>query len=534
MKKTTLLLLVILMSSTFVSAGTGWYSDYVKINVNGAGTSNPPAGWYWIGGDPSYATQLQGTNLGTVSTLAIEGCDMKYWSDTQDRTGGYLYYKIMSADGSTQVVAPVQTAWVQTALGGNNYQGTLASNLNILSGLVYGTTYQLQIWAQSTGSGQGDSYLSNNAANYVATFTVNSTANMAGTYTVGTNPGASFSSLSAAINAINSATILGNITLLISSDITESANFGLAANFGTYTLTIRPDADANRTITFTQATANSGPYGHFVIGVATGNLNSTLTDAMVVAQNNVTINGYAVNGSTRRLTFTTQAAALAGSTLINVIGGCTGTTIQNCILNDQSSTAAKCIYINQFKGTSADVSPANTLISNNIITANDQTITATGGYGVQCSRSGSATTKITGLQILNNLITASGTGIAISYCNGATITGNEIKIEKANSTSGGYGINLVSSIGDINIVANKFSETSTTKSSSTVDTYSIIVSANASNPFNANIYNNLFSGIDRKATGATTINQAYIGDIGYGTTKIYNNTLLTDKQFRHE
>ena len=295
---------------------------------------------------------------------------------------------------------------------------------------------------------------------------------------------------------------------------------------GTNTLTIRPDADVNRTITFTQAIANSGPYGHFVIGVATANLNSTLTDAMVIAQNNVTIDGFAMGGSTRRLNLTTSAAALAGSCILNILGGSSGATIKNCILNNQSSTAAKCIYINQFKGTTADVSPANTIISNNIIIANDQTITATGGYGIQCSRSGSATTKITGLQILNNLITASGTGIAISYCNGATITGNEIKIEKANSTSGGYGINLVSSTGDINIIANKFTETSTTKNSSTVDTYSIIVSANASNPFNANIYNNFFSGIDRKATGATTINQAYIGDIGYGTTKIYNNTFF--------
>lgn len=65
-------------------AATGWFSDYIKLNVNGNGVS-APTGWYWIGTDPSYATQFDAANLGTVTSLILDGADMKYWSDTQDR-----------------------------------------------------------------------------------------------------------------------------------------------------------------------------------------------------------------------------------------------------------------------------------------------------------------------------------------------------------------------------------------------------------------------------------------------------------------
>jgi len=113
---------------------------------------------------------LNGANLGTVSSLTI-GSDMKYWSDSQDRTGGAFYFKIMSADNSTEVIAPVEVIWVQSALGGNDYQGLASTTTNVLAGLANSTTYKLHVWAKNWGSNQGDSWLSNSGANYVATFT---------------------------------------------------------------------------------------------------------------------------------------------------------------------------------------------------------------------------------------------------------------------------------------------------------------------------------------------------------------------------
>ncbi len=346
---------------------------------------------------------------------------------------------------------------------------------------------------------------------------------MSGTYKVGTTQGADYASLSAAVAAINAATIQGDIILEITSDITEAANFGLAKDLGVYKITIRPDADENRTVTFTQTTGNTGPWGHFVIGCATENLNTALSDVTVVATNNITFDGYAVGGTTRRLKFETPELAMTGSAPINILGGSSNITIKNCIINNQSSgTGPMGIYIVQFKGTTLDVSPNNVLIENNVISSRNQTVS---GYGIRCNRSGTATTRITGLQIKNNLITASGTGIEVYYCNGVTITNNEIKVQKGTTTGSGIGVWLRGTTGDMYVTANKFTElVSVQTGTGTYATQGILTGATSTNPFNVHIYNNTFSGINRSVAGPANLNQSYIADIGYGTTNIYNNT----------
>ncbi len=346
----------------------------------------------------------------------------------------------------------------------------------------------------------------------------------AGVYKVGSTSGADFTLLSQAIDAINAATITGDVVLEITSDITEPTNFGLAKNLGGYKLTIRPDADADRTITFTQTAGNVGPYGHFVIGCATGNLGSALSDGTVVATDSVTIDGYAVGGSTRRLKFETPVAAMSGSAIFNIVGGCNKITIKNCTLNNQSSGSSPMgIYINQFKGAALiDASPQNVLVSNNIINTVNQTVS---GYGVRCNRSGSATTKITGLQVIDNTITVSGTGIEVYYCNGVMVSGNEIKVQKGTTTGSGIGVWLRGSAGDMYVKGNKFTQlVSVQTGTGTYATQGILTGATSSIPFNVNIFNNTFSGINRSVTGPAALNQSYIADIGYGTTKIYHNT----------
>lgn len=172
MKKITFILTCVLLVSSFAYGATGWFQDYVLIDKNSSGTS----GYYWIGGDPSFGTELNNYDFGVVSALVITGCDMKYWSDTQDRLGGAFYYKIMNADNSTEIVAPVENIWNQASIGGNDYQGTLnAQAINLLAGLAKNTTYKLHVWAKSWGTGQGDSWLTNNSNNYVATFTTDNT-----------------------------------------------------------------------------------------------------------------------------------------------------------------------------------------------------------------------------------------------------------------------------------------------------------------------------------------------------------------------
>ncbi|MFM2291122.1 MAG: hypothetical protein RIS29_935 [Bacteroidota bacterium] len=165
MKKTTLLLVILLYCSS-IHAATGWYQDYILFSIN-----NGSNAYYWIGDNPSFGTQLDGNNFGTISTLRITGCDMKYWGTNADRTGGAYYYKIMDASNSTQIVSATEILWTHNAIGGNDFRGTSSTTIDLLSNLSPGTTYKLHIWAKSWGSSQGDSWLSNGGSDYVATFT---------------------------------------------------------------------------------------------------------------------------------------------------------------------------------------------------------------------------------------------------------------------------------------------------------------------------------------------------------------------------
>jgi len=362
----------------------------------------------------------------------------------------------------------------------------------------------------------------------MASFAATAT-NMAGTYKVGSAVGANFALLSSAIDSLNVATITGDVVLEITSDITEPTNFGLAKDMGTFKLTIRPDADANRTVTFSQALGNVSPYGHFVIGYPTAGLALAYADASVIATNNVTIDGYAVGGSTKRLKFTTTTDALVGSVLISIVGGCTGTTIQNCILDNVSTGSnPRCIYLIQYMGSALvsplDVSPINTLIQNNDIIAVPSLATVN-GIGIQFTKSGTPLTRITNTTIKGNSFLTRGTSLEVYYANGANIIGNEFKIRKGTATGISYSVYLRGSAGDMNVIGNKFTEFTTSQAASTGGTWGVFDACTGTNAFNLNVYNNTFSGMNRSATGATAINQCYIAS-GQNTltTKISHNT----------
>jgi hypothetical protein len=158
--KKILAVLTIILTCSLAFGATGWYNDYITIG----GTQ------YYIGSGTG--TALNGASLTGVTSLNITECDMKYWSDTQDRAGGSFFWKVMSSDGNTEIKAASEIIWTHSSIGGNDYQGTWSGSVNVLDGLSGGVTYQLHVWAKSWdgGGGQGDSWLSNGGANYVATF----------------------------------------------------------------------------------------------------------------------------------------------------------------------------------------------------------------------------------------------------------------------------------------------------------------------------------------------------------------------------
>jgi hypothetical protein len=355
---------------------------------------------------------------------------------------------------------------------------------------------------------------------------------MSGTYKVGTTETSpNYASLSAAVADLNTLGVAGNVVLEITSDITEAANIGLGVNTNGFSITIRPDADANRTITFTQTTDNSAASGHFVIGqknLTTSWTTPAVNDINTITTSNVTIDGYASGFTTRRLKFTTSNVSISSSRLIVVVAACQNTVVKNCIIESKSTGgSAMCIAAIARKGASIDNAPVNLTIENNVMTS----VSSLSGMGFNSVNSGTpgAANKITGLAIKNNTITACGRLIYLLYIDGAEISGNELKLTQLLTppASVNYGIwTSTQTIGTFNIFNNKFTEISTIDTApATAGGLRGLSLAAAPATFSAtyNIYNNTFAGMDRKGNNTLAVNLTYIffgGNVG----NIYNNT----------
>jgi len=348
---------------------------------------------------------------------------------------------------------------------------------------------------------------------------------MTGTYKVGTaEVSPNYTSLSAAVTDINTNGVGGDIVLEISSDITEPANIGLGVNTGTFSITIRPDADVDRTITFTQLGDNSSPSGHFVIGYTS--LSTAWSDANTIATSNVTIDGYAVGGTTKRLKFVNLNAAEINARILVVVGACHNTVIKNCIvINNTTNTGSPvCIVAIVRKGTAIEVAPTNLTIDNNTLTATVSGV----GMGMRITNSGTlvAIPKISGFVFKNNIVTASRRLIELSYLDGITEVNNNT-FNLLQSTAPGalvYGVyGNLNLLGTVNLYNNKFNQ-STVVETAASGAFGIRLVQLASGPTAWNVYNNTFTGMNRtQTTGAATLNLSYI-QVSFGVANIYNNS----------
>lgn len=353
----------------------------------------------------------------------------------------------------------------------------------------------------------------------------------AGNYYVPNDPGNSsvfYTSLTDAFEAINFNGIAGDITLYINGDINQSTNVGLI-NPSDHTITIRPDSDVDRTITFSQTTDNAGPSGAICIGVK-----NSIAWADLVATKNIIIDGFAVGGSTRRLKIATSSTQHGGNGPILLMDECSNIQIKNCIIHHLGATTGSSNY-GIYLRVKTDISygskkmPSNVLIENNTITATQNT--ASQGIGIF---SGTTTyvapaEVATGIIIKNNVITARTRGVFIYSVNGITIQGNEFRINQtadAVLSSAIMGNNGQS--GDINVLDNKFVELkSANKTAGAYGMRAIIASGGGT----WNIHNNFFTGFDKtnSTAGGTMMQAIRCGS----TTNIRNNTFylnaLTNK-----
>lgn len=508
MRKITLLAAIFMVCSTTFAA-TGWFNDFLTIKVNGTETANN----YYIGSDPATgAVALQGKAFGTVTSLEITGCDMKYWADGGDnRTGGAFYYKITDAANKVNLIEPVEVIWDHAAIGGNDYQGTKTLNINLMAGLPYGT-YQLHVWAKSWGTAGADSWLSNNSANYVATFTKAAPEQaLAGTYKVGSQLTADFISLSAAVSAINANGISNNVVLEITSDITEPANFGLKNNTE-FRITIRPDADANRTISFTQVADNGASSGNFILGLP--NINDWTSLGIC---KNVTIDGYAANGSTRRLIFLNLSTIANTCKPIHIIGSIDHINIKNCILTDNTSgsSAFGVVSIRIRNSDNVDYIPNNICIDNCVITSNSSS-----AAGIFISNSGTPVGRPVGLEFKNNKIEVKHRAISLNYSGTCIVSNNELKVNQTTSGMASFAIGGTSAgLVNTTISNNRIIQLGT---ANTVGGANGIRGIQASGGGTWNIYNNYITGFSTPATGTTEA----LGIRTGSASNVYNNTIV--------
>lgn len=516
MRKITLLM-AIMAVSTYMSAATGWFNDFLTIKVDGAETANN----YYIGTDPATgATALQGKAFGTVTSLQISGCDMKYWSDTQDRTGGSFYYKITNTANNTDIVSATEIIWDQQALGGNDFHGTKATTIDLLAGLPSGS-YQLHVWAKSWGSTDGDSWLSNNSSNYVATFTkAFPTGSMSGVYTVGANLTSNFASLGTAISAVNTNGMTGDVTLSITSSLTETADVSLGVNTGANKLIIKPAAGATPTITFTNTGASVSIDGHFVIGSPNA-LNTNL-----VPTNNVVIDGSnTIDGTTKDMTFIGSASSVARG-VIRIFGNCDDITIKNCIITGKNTSGTNngCVHVTNYNTSSTNYNPDRLTVENCTLTNTD----GNGGACIHVSNSGTPTAGMTGLKINNNILFGRVRALFISYTNDGDIIGNTVS-EISQTDQGSAAITLQTNFataGTFNVCNNKITAISTINKTAGANNGVIGIDNQCVTPKVVNIYNNMLSGF-AVGNAATTNSKIYgIRCTATSTSNVYNNTIV--------
>ncbi len=278
---------------------------------------------------------------------------------------------------------------------------------------------------------------------------------MSGTYTVGTGGSYDYSSMADAGMAIKAAEFTGDVTLLICTDLTETINTGIV-NKSEYTLTIRPDKDENRTITYTTAKDNTGPTGVFVIGGDMTKTPGTTIGWASVPTKNVIVDGAAEGKTTPRLQITNEVFG----TNVLLYGDVQNVVIKNCILTGRSSGTAYALVFRSenYANTNNDVAPKNCLVENCVLQSSSSSSQTVYFQGNQANSVAGWPANIT---IRNSSIKARTRGLYVRQVNNLTIEG--CTFDMSNSTSGilAHAIMGEGARGTINVKGNKFIKNST-------------------------------------------------------------------------
>lgn len=333
---------------------------------------------------------------------------------------------------------------------------------------------------------------------------------MSGTYTVGT--GGNYATLGDAVADLNAATITGNVVLEIISDLTEPVNVGLCKDFGNYSLLIRPNEDIDRVITFTQSGDNAASSGNFIIG-----LSNVSSWSSIGTSKNITIDGFAPGGNTRRLTFQNQSTNNNACKPIMVLGSTDNIVIKNCNLLDKTSgsSAFGAFTIRVRVEASVDYIPNNITVDNCYLSS-----VSTTAAGIAITNSYTPTGRPTGLVFKNNKIEVKHRAVSLNYSGTCDVFNNEIKVNQTSSGMASFGIGGTSTgLVLTNVYNNRIIQLGT---ANTAGAGNGIRGIQASAGGTWNIYNNFITGFSTPATGTTEVVGIRVGS----ASNVYHNTIL--------
>ncbi len=345
-------------------------------------------------------------------------------------------------------------------------------------------------------------------------------AQLSGDYVIGT--GQTYTTLGAAITALNSSGASGTVRFLIDENLSETGSPIITTTTlnGTNTLVIKPNTGKTPTVTFSSCVASGN------------NAYSGLTiDGVAAAVGYVTVDGSNTSGGTTRdLTFDMNDGT-AGRYCINAVGNADYITVKNCkfvfdSLMDQSVSANRGAAV-RTNGTAVSTANDHITIQNNEI----GTAIQAAGYGILINNASS--TYSSDVNILDNIVFGSTVPINTLRANtGATalsISGNTVSLIGFDASLGysEYGVWVDQSSTTVNILNNKVVKVNGyNNSGSAYPLYGIYLGRqNASST--VNIANNFVSNFSWQGTNTSASNLfgIYLAGTTASTYNIYYNTV---------
>jgi len=233
---------------------------------------------------------------------------------------------------------------------------------------------------------------------------------LSGSYNVGA--GGDYETLKAAFDDLMVKGVSGDVTFLITSDLTEAQNVFLGFDARPHTVTIRPAVGETPVVTFSNATGNSSINGAFVLGATSDDWDNLVTTA------NIVIDGSNNGTNSRDLTFTTASGA-ATSNFFRLVGRIEDVTWRNTNMSVQQ-LSFDVLMVSPLRTNDEDFVPSNLIIENNELSVNPNR-TLSRAFNVWGFFNAPETLPEVGIIFRNNIINSTRYGVWLRQFAGNTV-----------------------------------------------------------------------------------------------------------------